>query len=101
MSKVIELSKRFNDSWKTDPLFIEGFDYDHPKYENVADDLKWMLPMREAQKSPAVKRGHAEVAAEAKAKFEDDRRQARLELLKKMQDVTGPKPTSKPITIPR
>jgi hypothetical protein len=82
MAKLIDLSKKFNHRWKTDPHFIEGFDYDHPKYANIPDDMKWMLPMHEAQKSPDVKRGHAEIAAKAKADIEEERRHSRLELFK-------------------
>jgi hypothetical protein len=87
MAKLIELSKRFNDLWKTDKRFIKDFDYDHPRYANVADDIKWMLPMHEAQQAPEVKRGHSEVAAQAKAELEAERRQVRLDAFKKMQDV--------------
>jgi len=52
VSKVIELSKRFNHRWKTDPAFERGFDYDSPKYAGVDDDLKWAIPMMEAQNKP-------------------------------------------------
>ncbi len=86
MAKVIELSKRFNDRWKTDKLFLKDFDYDHPKYANVPDDIKWMIPLREAQKSPEVIRGHAEVAAQAAANLEKERRQERLKAFKKLPE---------------
>ncbi len=76
MSKIIELSKRFNHRWKTDPAFERGFDYDNPKYAGVDDDLKWAIPMMEAQDQPefirrsnaAQERAARKVEAEMKAK---------------------------------
>lgn len=88
MSTVIDLSKRFNHRWKTDPLFVKGFDYDHPKYANVPDDCKWMLPMHEQQKDPRVR-------AEARRITELGRQQARAEIkAKRRQRLTVISPST-------
>ncbi len=72
MGKVVDLQKRFNHLWRTNPLYIRGFDYDSPKYSHVANDLKWMLPIHEAVSSPAEKARAAQTESTAKAKVENE-----------------------------
>jgi len=55
MSTIIDLSQRFNHRWKTDRLYVKGFHYGQPKYANVPDDCKWMLPMHEQQNDTRVR----------------------------------------------
>jgi hypothetical protein len=74
MSKVIELSKRFNHRWKTDPAFEKGFDYDNPNYAGVDDDLKWAIPMMEAQKTPEAIQKAQTMKAQAIREVEEERK---------------------------
>jgi len=57
-----------NHRWKRDPRFVQGFDYDHPKHAHVPADQKWMLPLFEAQKDPAVIADHKRMEEAAVAR---------------------------------
>jgi hypothetical protein len=70
MSKVIEIAKRFNHRWKTDPAFERGFDYDNPKYAGVDVDLKWAIPLIESQKRPAFIQNATLLKAQADQRIE-------------------------------
>ena len=70
MSDVINLSKKRNHRWKTDPRFIEGFDYEKPEYADTPDNLRWALPIHESISNPRVvaesKRRQEKIRAELK-----------------------------------
>ncbi len=68
MGELKKLSDTYNHRWKSDPLFVQGFDYDCAKYANVPGDQKWMIPLFEAQKDPAVIAEHKRVEKEAMVK---------------------------------
>lgn len=68
MSDVINLNKKWNHRWKTDPRFIEGFDYEKPEYADVPDDLRWSLPLYDAANSPQELARQKRIQEEAKVK---------------------------------
>jgi hypothetical protein len=54
-AQVISLQnekQRWNQRWRFDPAFKQGFDYEKPEYATCPDDMRWLLPLAEHQKSP-------------------------------------------------
>lgn len=66
MSDVINLKKKWNHRWKTDPRFIEGFDYEKPEDADTPDSLRWALPLHEAANSPQELQKQKRMMDEAK-----------------------------------
>jgi hypothetical protein len=52
---IIDLKKKWNHRWKTDPRFMKDFDYEKPEYVDVPDSLKWALPIHECLEKPEMK----------------------------------------------
>ncbi len=77
MSQVIDPNKKFNHRWKTDPRFVEGFDYDSPEYADVPDDLKWAIPLNEQQKTPQAKTENKRSDEESKLRVEKELKELR------------------------
>lgn len=70
MSDFVDLKKKWNHRWKTDPRFMKDFDYEKPEYANVPDGLKWALPLYDAANSPQELAMQKRIQEEAKAKSE-------------------------------
>ena len=68
MSDVIDLKKRWNHRWKTDPRFMKDFDYEKPEYANTPDGLRWALPLHEAANSPQELQRQKRIQEEARSK---------------------------------
>ncbi len=78
MSDVINLKNKLNHKWKTDPVFMEGFDYEKPEYSDVPDGLKWALPIHESVNKPEETQRQKRVREEAKKELESERRASRF-----------------------
>jgi hypothetical protein len=78
MSDIIDLKKKWNHRWKTDPVFIEGFDYEKPEYADTPDGLRWALPIHECISRPEEVQRQKRVQEEAKKELEAERRANRL-----------------------
>lgn len=72
MSDVIDLKKKLNLKWKSNPVFIEGFDYEKPEYADVPDGLTWALPIHESVNKPEEVQRQKRLHEEVKSKIKVD-----------------------------
>lgn len=79
MSDVVDLKKKWNHRWKTDPRFIKGFDYEKPEHADVPDGLKWALPIHESLKAPEVKARSNKIREESEKRVKKNLRDKRKE----------------------
>lgn len=78
MSDVIDLKKKWNHRWKTDPVFMMGFDYERPEYADTPDGLRWSLPIHESVNKPEEVQRQKHLQEKVEEEVKTEKRAERL-----------------------